>query len=182
MDDLRAPTLRTQRLRLVWLLALPFLYMSLPHPRTLLLGLPFSLSGILLRSWAAGSIQKDRELATGGPYGHLRHPLYLGSFLLGFGLSLAGGRWWFPLLFSALFIWVYRRTVLAEEAELTRRFGEGHESYLRQVPSFLPSFGGHEAPGPGFSFPLYRRNKEWQAALGALVGYGLLWMRMSLAL
>jgi hypothetical protein len=164
------------------LLAFPFLYLSRPSPRTLLLGALISLSGLLLRALAAGSIHKDRELATGGPYNRLRHPLYLGSFLLGLGLALAGRRWWFPILFLGLFVWLYRRTIQAEEAVLMRRFGEDYESYRRQVPAFAPRFRPFvpSNPSPGFRFWLYLRNKEWQTALGALVGYGILWVSMSL--
>jgi len=167
---------------LAWFLALPFLYLSRPSPRTLLLGALISLFGLLLRALAAGSIHKDRELATGGPYSRLRHPLYLGSFLLGLGLALAGGRGWFPILFLGLFVWIYRRTIQAEEAELMLRFGEDFVSYRRQVPAFAPRFRPFVPPNPspGFRFWLYRRNKEWQAALGALVGYGILWVRISL--
>ena len=176
------PTFRTQRLRLAWLLALPFLYLSRPSPRMLLLGVLFSLPGLLLRARAAGSIEKDRELATGGPYNRLRHPLFLGSFLLGLGLALAGGRGWFPILFSGLFVWLYHRTIRAEEAELMRRFGGDYEAYRKEVPAFVPRFRPFISPNPspGFRFRLYRRNKEWQAALGALIGFGLLWAKMSL--
>jgi len=181
-SDSKGPTFRSQRLRITWLLALPFLLLSRPSPGVLLVGALVSLSGLLLRGLAAGFIHKDRELATGGPYSRIRHPLYVGSFLLGLGLALAGGRWGFPLLFSGLFIWLYSRTVGAEEKELELRFGEHYESYRGQVSALIPRlrcFHTH-TPSPGFRFRLYRRNKEWQAALGALVGYGLLWVRMSL--
>jgi hypothetical protein len=178
------PTLRSQRLRMTWLLALPFLYLSRPSPRVLLVGALISLTGLLLRALAAGFIHKDRELATGGPYSRLRHPLYFGSFFLGLGLALASGRWWFPVLFSGLFIWLYHRTIMAEEAELIRRFGQDYDSYRGQVPAFIPHFRRKQklTLSTGFRFGLYRRNNEWQAALGALIGYGLLWVRMSLAL
>jgi len=178
--DVKGPTLRTQRLRMVWLLALPYLYVSKPTAEYLLIGGLISFSGLLLRAWAAGSIHKDRELATGGLYGRLRHPLYSGSFLLGFGLALAGGRWWIPALFVGLFFWVYRRTVRAEEEALAGRFGEAYQNYRTQTPAFLPHFRHLSPinPGPGFQFGLFLRNKEWQAWLGTLIGYGLLWARM----
>ncbi|MFH1762872.1 MAG: isoprenylcysteine carboxylmethyltransferase family protein [Gemmatimonadota bacterium] len=184
--DPKGPTLRTQRLRWVWLLALPFLYFSRPSPHLLLVGVPISFSGLLLRAWAAGCIHKDRELAVGGPYSRLRHPLYVGSFLLGLGLAAAGGRWWFPALFLGLFVWLYHRTTMAEDGALVRRFGQDYESYRDRVPAFIPLPRRYSSPiptptcTPGFRFWLYLRNQEWQAALGALVGYGLLWLRMSL--
>ena len=141
------------------------------------MGAFISVPGLLLRGYSAGFIHKDQELATGGPYHHMRHPLYLGSFLLGFGLALAGGRWWFSAVFAGLFIWIYRRTVRAEESELADRFGAAFEVYRLEVPPFLPTPRRREsnAPSPGFRTRLYRRNKEWQALVGAAMGYGLLW-------
>lgn len=136
--------------------------------------------GLLLRASAAGAIHKDRELATGGPYGHLRHPLYLGSFLLGLGLSLAGGRWWLPVIFVVLFFWLYRRTLLVEESDLLSRFGNDYEAYMREVPAFFPRIRAFpkRSDAPSFRFERFRRNREWQASLGAAIGFGLLWLRM----
>jgi protein-S-isoprenylcysteine O-methyltransferase Ste14 len=37
--------------------------------------------GSALRWWAAGTLHKDQEVTTGGPYAVARHPLYVGSFL-----------------------------------------------------------------------------------------------------
>jgi len=181
-DESEGPTFRTQRLRLVWLLAIPFLLLSTPSPSALIVGLSISVPGLLLRAVAAGSIHKERGLATGGPYRHLRHPLYVGSFLLGLGFSVAGGRWWFPILYCGFFLWLYGRTVAAEEAHLASIYGAEFRAYRDSVPAFIPrprprsEFPGSE----GFRFWLYRRNKEWQAAIGMLVGFGLLCIRMSL--
>ncbi|MGQ9778865.1 MAG: methyltransferase family protein [Bacillota bacterium] len=62
----------------------PFFY-----PALVLVGL-----GMAVRLWAAGYIHKNEEVTTSGPYGLVRHPLYLGSFCLGLGLSLFIGRFW----------------------------------------------------------------------------------------
>jgi protein-S-isoprenylcysteine O-methyltransferase Ste14 len=165
---------------LAWLLALPFLYLSRPTPTFLVIGTLVSLSGLFLRAFAAGSIHKDRELATGGPYRFIRHPLYFGSFLLGLGLALAGGRWWLPVLFVGLFVWLYGRAIEAEERELESQFGEEFARYRGRVPAFLPRVHVRRstASSPGFRSWLYWRNKEWQAALGTVIGFGLLWARM----
>ncbi len=174
------PTLRRQRLRYVWLLALPFLLLSKPAPGILLGGALISLLGLGLRAFAAGSIHKDQKLATGGPYRIIRHPLYLGSFLVGFGFALASGRWWLLLVFMLLFLGLYGRTIRAEEATLEALFGPEYWRYRGEVPPFFPRLGGrHDLPrGPGFRSWLFWHNKEWQAALGTLSGYGLLWIRM----
>jgi protein-S-isoprenylcysteine O-methyltransferase Ste14 len=169
-------------LRWAWILALPFLFLSRPTPGLLFAGGLVSLLGLLLRAVAAGSILKDEKLADGGVYGRLRHPLYVGSFFLGLGLSVAAGQWWFPLIFSALFGWTYSLTVRAEERELELRFGEVFRIYRAQVPAYFPRFRFYHTgePSPGFRAGVYLRNKEWQAALGVGVGYVVLYARMIL--
>jgi len=170
-------TFRVQRLRWVWLLALPYLLLADPSSTSLLAGSLVALPGLALRAWAAGFILKERELATRGPFGLIRHPLYAGSFLVGSGLALAGGRWWFVPVFVVLFVWIYRRTLLAEDRTLRRLFGSEYLAYRDQVPAFLPVPGsGAEtrAPMGGFMLGRYLRNKEWEAALGVGAGFGLL--------
>jgi protein-S-isoprenylcysteine O-methyltransferase Ste14 len=167
-------------LRHVWILALPFLLLSSPNPGNLLVGGCVSLLGLGLRAYASGCILKEEELATGGPYGLVRHPLYIGSFLVGLGLGVASGRWWLLLGFMASFFWVYGRTIRAEEAHLEALFGASYRRYRREVPAVLPRFRGRSEfrSGGGFRPWLYWRNNEWQAAVGTLAGYALLWARM----
>ncbi len=178
--DPAGTTFRTQRLKVAWLVVVPFLYLARPSPGSLVAGALFSIAGLLLRAVAAGSIHKDRELAKRGVYSRLRHPLYVGSYLVGMGFSLAGGRWWFPLAFTIPFVWLYVQTIKSENRALARRFGEEYELYRRQVPAVVPRFGG-EAPLDllgGFRVRLYRRNREWQALTGTVLGFGILWARM----
>lgn len=171
---------RTQRLKWAWFLLLPFLLLSQPTPKALLLGGALSLVGLLLRGLAAGSILKDQLLATSGVYAWVRHPLYAGSLLVGGGLSLASGAWWIPLVFLFLFLGVYGLTLSAEEKRLEIRFGEEYLVYRRRVGAFFPNFRSHRggAVEPLFRSHLYLRNKEWQAALGVASAFLLLWLRM----
>lgn len=50
-------------------------------------GMALLVGGLLLRSWAAGVIEKQSVLAVTGPYALVRHPLYLGSFLIALGFA-----------------------------------------------------------------------------------------------
>ena len=142
--------------------------------------------GLGVRAWAAGSIEKNRELATNGPYAYTRNPLYLGSFLLGLGVTTAGGQWVFMALFVAFYLSVYRATALREEAELEQAFGEPYRIYSAAVPFFVPRFspyrGSQETGGAGrgFSVAQYVRNREWEAGLGAVAGYCVLVLKMLL--
>src|SRR6476659_4446180 len=77
-----------------------FIFFAKPTPRALLIGGSISLLGLALRGWAAGHIRKNAELATSGPYAFTRNPLYLGSFFLGLGFTIASGRWELAVLFA----------------------------------------------------------------------------------
>ena len=175
--------LRKLRLRAVWLLIIPFYIYASPSTVLLAWGAALSIVGLALRAWAAGSIQKDRELATTGPYAHTRNPLYLGSFLLGSGVTVAGGQWAFGVVFLVFFVLVYRATVLREVSELEARFGERYRVYRAQVPSVLPRVTAYEAESSDsapvrFSRACYMRNREWEAALGAAAAFGLLALKL----
>ncbi len=146
-----------------------------------------SAAGLSLRAWAAGSIRKDRELATTGPYAHTRNPLYLGSFMLGAGVTLAGGLWVFGVAFLVFFLLVYRATVRREATELEARFGVSYTTYAAQVPAVLPRITGYQGGASdstrdGFSPARYLRNREWEAVLGAVAAFGLLALKLRLGL
>ena len=176
------PGLRTQRLRLPWLLALPFLFFARPTSGLILAGFSLALPGLLLRVSASGYIDKDRALAVHGPYAHLRHPLYLGSFLAGMGLVVGGGVWLLLPVFVPLFLWLYLRAARAEEREMAKRFGEAFREYRRRVPAILPSVGGREdfltSEPQAFQRRLFVQNRGWDAPAGILGGFGLLWLKM----
>jgi hypothetical protein len=142
---------------------------------------------------ASGAIHKDRYLAVTGPYAHLRHPLYLGSFIVGLGLVLAGGRWLFLPLFLGIFLWMYGRAVRLEAVELETRYGEAYRRYRAQVPGFLPRFRPYDSgesgdmggvarrtKAPGFQFWLFKRNREWGTTIGVAVGFALLWLKWAI--
>ena len=178
-------SLREVRLRAVWLFLLPFYFFAVPTLTSLVLGTGLGVLGLALRAWAAGSIRKYHEFATGGPYAYTRNPLYLGSFMLGTGLAVAGGRWVFMAVLAAFFLSIYRTAALREALELEGSFGESYKSYAAEVPFFLPRLtafriGGVGGASPGFSLARYRRNREWEAALGGVAGFGLLALKMTL--
>lgn len=169
--------LRRLRLRAVWLLVVPFLFLARPTVGLLIAGGLLAVLGLLLRGWAAGAIEKERELTTRGPYAHTRNPLYLGSLLLGTGVTLAGGHWIWPTLWMAFFAVVYGKTMAAEHRLLAQLFGERYRRYAEEVPVLFPRltpWPGDAAPDGGFTWARYLRNREWEAALGALAGFAFL--------
>ncbi len=169
--------MRRLRLRAVWLLVLPFLWLAQPRGVLLLLGGFLSVVGLGVRAWAAGTIRKERELTVTGPYAFTRNPLYLGSFLLGLGITVAGGHWVWPVVFLLFYVSVYGRTMAGEEALLTELFGDRFTDYAACVPAVIPRLTPYRPEpidGRGFTVTQYRRNREWEAALGAMAGFAVL--------
>src|SRR5213083_1270246 len=98
-----------QRIRvpLGFVFAILFVVFSRPKFWSLVVGSLVALIGVLIRAWASGHIRKASELAVSGPYAFTRNPLYLGSFILGLGFTIAAGVWWLGLLFVLLFLGIY---------------------------------------------------------------------------
>ena len=92
------------RVPLGFLMAPIFILLAKPRPVTLAIGASVGFVGLLLRAWGSGYLRKNDELATAGPYAHTRNPLYLGSFLIGLGFTVAAGRWVLTVLFALLFL------------------------------------------------------------------------------
>lgn len=154
-----------------------FLVFAKPRPLTLGIGGGVAVFGLLLRAWSAGHIRKNAQLATSGPYAFTRNPLYLGSFLLGVGFTVAAGRWWLGLLFAALFLGIYLPVMRVEAATLAELFGEDYTRYAQAVPLFVPRLLPYRDEKTGdarFDASLYMRYREYRAALGLLIAWCLL--------
>ena len=126
----------------------------------------FTLLGALTRIWAAGHIEKRVRLARSGPYAYTRNPLYLGSFLMAFGVILAGQRYELLLFFAIFFIGVYFPVMRAEESDLEKAYGAEFLKYVRGTPLFFPKRPKRTAeperpePPEQFSWARVRKNRE----------------------
>lgn len=84
--------------------------------------------------------QEASTINTKGIYSVVRHPLYLGNFLMWLGLILYAGSVEF-LIFAVFFFWIYyERIMFAEEEFLRSKFGEQFEAWAEHTPAFFPSF------------------------------------------
>jgi len=154
-----------------------FLFFAKPTPKALLIGGSISILGLALRAWAAGHIRKNAQLATSGPYAFTRNPLYLGSFLLGLGFTIASGRLLLGLLFAALFLGIYLPVMRVEASTMGELFGKEFENYRQSVPLFFPRitpFRQNVSVANKFDGTLYLRYREYRAALGLVLAWGLL--------
>jgi len=168
------------RVPLGFLFAAVFMLLAKPTPSALLIGAGVSVLGLAIRAWAAGHIRKNAELAISGPYAFTRNPLYLGSFLLGLGFTIASGRWLLAILFAALFLGIYFPVMRVEATTLADLFKEKYDSYKRSVPLFFPRltpYRHEETSGARFDSSLYLRYREYRAALGLVLAWGLLLIR-----
>lgn len=150
------------------------------------LGLALALLGVGVRIWSMGYLLKKNELATAGPYGRTRNPLYVGTWLIGCGLALLAA-WPFNLIlftiYNALFFVIYRLQIGIEEEMLTSIFREPYRVYCDNVPRFFPQLKAWRV-GDVSSFNLKRafQNRAWEPVLGLLLllalqvaAWGLVW-------
>jgi protein-S-isoprenylcysteine O-methyltransferase Ste14 len=158
-----------------FLIAPIFVLLARPRPWTLAVGGVIGLLGLGLRAWASGHLRKNDALATTGPYAYTRNPLYLGSFLIGIGFTVAAGRWALALLFAALFLGIYVPVMRVESATLEELFGHKYRRYAQAVSLFIPRPRPYrERVRAQFDATLYKRYREYQAALGFVIAWTLL--------
>jgi protein-S-isoprenylcysteine O-methyltransferase Ste14 len=150
-----------------------------PHTKWLLCGVGIAIIGLLVRGYAAGHLRKHKQLAISGPYAYTRNPLYLGSVLLAAGFSVASHSWISTFLLTVYLAIFYPVVIRREQAELNRSYGAAFVEYASQVPVFWPRFSPPTmSTTERFSWPLYRQNREYEAAIGLAVAMAILWMIM----
>jgi protein-S-isoprenylcysteine O-methyltransferase Ste14 len=143
-------------------------YIWLAHPtiRSMVAGACISLIGLLIRALASGHVTKNEPLTTSGPYAYTRNPLYFGSFILAAGFAVASRSWWVALIAAVMFFAIYIPVIRSEETFLRSHFPE-FEEYARQVPRLFPRLRPYHSSATSFSWDLYWKHREYNAALGA---------------
>jgi len=160
------------RVRLGYVLAIFVLWFARPTPRSVLLGAAIGLIGLWIRAYAAGYLHKQEVLTVSGPYAYTRNPLYFGSAFLALGAAAATQTWISAGILLVYFAVVYSVVMRREEGELLGHHGEAFRAYAAAVPLFFPRLAPANLPGAGagaFSFFQYKKNHEYQAALGYLL-------------
>jgi protein-S-isoprenylcysteine O-methyltransferase Ste14 len=175
-----------QRIRVPagFVLAPLLLISAKPTITSLVAGVVISIIGLMIRAWASGYLKKNQELTTTGPYARTRNPLYLGTFILGTGIAISSGTVWFAALFMGLYLLIYVPVMFAEAETLSHLFSKEYEHYSQRVPLFLPRLTPYRAPSiqagqkaqneKRFAASQYLKHREYRAAVGLAVVYGLL--------
>ncbi|HYM00763.1 MAG TPA: isoprenylcysteine carboxylmethyltransferase family protein, partial [Blastocatellia bacterium] len=114
------------------------LILARPTRYSLISGGFIALLGLATRAWASGHLRKNERLATSGPYAFTRNPLYLGTFILGTGISVCSGSLIFIVFFEIAYLAVYVPVMIAEARTMNELFASEYPGYSRLVPLFLP--------------------------------------------
>ncbi len=142
-NPIRLKNLRLRFLPL-YLTGLAILIAFPPEREMLAWAMPLIVLGTCLRSWGAGHLVKNDALTTTGPYAYLRHPLYLGTILVGTGFALAIGGFVSLLVLLALWPWFalhyFPRKERTEGSRLEALYGDRFVRYRAHVPPLLPRF------------------------------------------
>ncbi len=175
-------------------LAVPAVYfanVALVHPGNTLIvntiAIVVSVLGAMVRGYTIGTTprgtsgrntteQVAESINTTGIYSTVRHPLYLGNYLMWIGIVIYTLNFWFVVVVSLLYWIYYERIMVAEENFLETKFGQTFTDWSNHVPAFFPAFKKFIKPSVTFSFVsvLRREYSGWLATVVAFVYVDLL--------
>ena len=158
---------RIARLRVTigFIAAIAVLWLAHPNARSLTAGAIVAIVGETIRIWAAGHLEKGREVTTSGPYAFTRHPLYLGSTVIGIGLAIAAASAVVAVLVLGYLGITLTAAISTEEAHLTEKFGTAYPDYRD---------GRRGGERRRFSFARAMRNREYRAIAGVVMAIAFL--------
>jgi protein-S-isoprenylcysteine O-methyltransferase Ste14 len=173
MSDGVIAFLAKKRVPLGFVTTIVALILARPTWTTWRYGLLVALAGEVIRVWAAGHLEKGREVTSSGPYRWTAHPLYVGSSILALGVVIAARS--IPLaIVAAIYMGAtITAAIRTEESFLRRTFGDAYDRYQQSGAFAL------RAPAPRrFSLARVMRNREYRAVLGLVVGFALLALKV----
>ncbi|MDO8680132.1 MAG: isoprenylcysteine carboxylmethyltransferase family protein [Acidobacteriota bacterium] len=141
------------------------LWLATPTWPWLALGAAIAVAGESLRLWAAGHLEKSREVTRSGPYRFTRHPLYLGSTLIGIGLATAAHHLIVALIIAGYLAATLTAAMRSEEAHLREKFGDDYDAYAEKRASPMERH---------FSWARARHNREHHTIAGLVTGLAVL--------
>ena len=161
--------LARRRVALGFATALTTLVLAHPTWGTWRAGFLVALSGEAVRIWAAGHLEKSREVTGSGPYRWTRHPLYVGSTIMALGIVIASRSTSVGVLAALYMAATLTAAIRTEEAFLRSTFGDNYDRYRDSRD---------EPMQRSFSVGRAIRNREYRAAVGLLAGFALLALKV----
>ena len=157
MSEMFATRLARMRVPLGFFCAGAVLWLARPTSRSLVIGGVIAVFGEMVRIWAAGHLEKGREVTQSGPYRITRHPLYVGSAIIALGAAVASARVSAMVVIAAYMATTLASAVRHEEAGMRAAFGEEYDAYAesRAQPVARP-----------FSLTRAVKNKEHKSVAG----------------
>jgi protein-S-isoprenylcysteine O-methyltransferase Ste14 len=149
------------RVALGWVFGVLVVILAQPTGRSIAIGMSIAAGGEAIRIWAAGHLNKAREVTSSGPYRLVRHPLYLGSCVMGAGLAIACASVLVAALVAVYLASTLTAAIRSEEAYLRRHFGEQYDLYRNGVAEKRARVTGRR-----FSLQLAIANREYRAVAG----------------
>src|SRR5262245_54728513 len=171
MSDRAVAFLARKRVPLGFVTTIVALVLARPTWSTWRMGLLVAFAGEAIRVWAAGHLEKGREVTSSGPYRWMGHPLYVGSSILALGVVIAARSVPLAILATLYMGATITAAIRTEEAFLRRTFGDTFDRY--QQSRAQPS-------SRRFSLARTLRNREYRAVAGLIVGFALLALKVVL--
>ncbi|CAN5599745.1 lipid A Kdo2 1-phosphate O-methyltransferase [soil metagenome] len=140
-----------------------------------------SIAGFMIRAYTIGTTPRgtsgrntDKQVAeqlnTSGIYSIVRHPLYLGNYLMWIGIVLFTKNFSFTIIVSLLYWVYYERIMFAEERFLEKKFGDVYLEWSKKAPAFLPRLSGFRKSDVSFSMKSVLR-REYSGVLATVIGF-----------
>ena len=113
-------------------------YFARPDSGTVSIGLALAALGQVFRIYAAGYIFKNKQLASTGPYSLVRHPLYLGNFIILIGFTIAAANLYVAAGVVVFFLVWYPAAIAYEDSKLENIFGEDWREWSKNIRAIIP--------------------------------------------
>jgi len=173
---------------ILFVLSLPFIYLTDYNSISdqnqfylLMIAIIFSVVGFLIRFYTIGTTAKGTSgrntkeqiadvLNSTGMYSMLRHPLYLGNYLIWLGIAISTFNIYFIIIMSLLFWLYYERIMFAEERFLEKKFGDIYLVWSNTLPAFIPLLLKFKKSDTPFSIITVLR-REYASFLATVIGF-----------
>jgi protein-S-isoprenylcysteine O-methyltransferase Ste14 len=138
VDSLRYHEASRQGIGLLLLLVCAW-FVAPAGENRILAGFVIAALGQAWRIYAAGVIYKNKRLATTGAYSLVRHPLYLGNFLILAGFTLACANWAVVAVVAFFLLFYYPAAIRYEDHKLQGLFGDEWQAWGTRTPAMFPT-------------------------------------------
>ncbi len=148
----------------------------------LVIGVSLSVMGFIIRAITIGSTPAGtsgrntkeghvaEQLNTSGIYSIIRHPLYLGNYLMWIGIVVFTYNIFFVIIISLAYGLYYERIMIAEERFLEKKFGQSYLDWSLQAPAFFPTFSKYRKSNMVLSVKSILR-REYSGVLATIFGF-----------